>query len=63
MRRAIAASLLLSSVLSRVLELDGETFDKLLTEVVSPLWVDPILNRPTMFVCRSRTGQEDDLED
>jgi hypothetical protein len=39
-----------------------ETFNKVLTNPVHPLWVDPILDGPTMFVCRSRTGQEHDLE-
>ena len=39
-----------------------ETFDKVLTEPVSLLGVDPTLDRPAMITCRIRTGQENDLE-
>jgi hypothetical protein len=39
-----------------------EKLDKVLTEPVSPLRVDPTLDRPTMLTCRSRTGQKHDLE-
>ena len=40
-----------------------ETLDKVLTEPVCPLGVDPTLDRPAMLTCRRRTGQEHDLED
>jgi hypothetical protein len=40
-----------------------ETLDKVLTEPVSSLGVDPTLDRPAMITYRSRTGQEHDLED
>jgi hypothetical protein len=39
-----------------------ETLDKVLTESVSPLGVDPTLDRPAILTCRSRTGKEHDLE-
>ena len=39
-----------------------ETLEKVLTESVSLLQVDPTLDPPVMFTCRSRTGQEHDLE-
>jgi hypothetical protein len=42
--------------------LTHETFDKILTESVSPLWVDPILDWPGILVFRRRKGQEYDLE-
>ncbi len=47
----------------KVGECTHETLDKVLTESVSPLGVDPTLDRPGMFTCRKRTGQEHDLED
>ena len=39
-----------------------EALDKVLTEPVSLLREDPTLNPPAMLTCRSRTGQEHDLE-
>ena len=39
-----------------------ESLDKILTESVFPIRVDPILDRPGMPKCRSRTGQEHNLE-
>jgi hypothetical protein len=39
-----------------------ETLNKVLTEPVSPLGEDPILDRPDMLTYRSRTGQKHDLE-
>ena len=40
-----------------------EALDKILTESVSLLRVDATLDPPAMLTCRSRTGQEHDLED
>jgi hypothetical protein len=37
-----------------------EKLDKVLTEPVSPLGVDPTLDRPVMLTCRRRTGQDHD---
>ena len=39
-----------------------ESLDKVLTESVSLLRVDPTLNAPSMITFRSRTGQDHDLE-
>jgi hypothetical protein len=39
-----------------------ETLDKLLTESISSLLVDLILDRPPMIACWNRIGQEYGLE-
>jgi hypothetical protein len=39
-----------------------ETHDKVLTDPVSPLGVDPTLDRPGILTYRSRTGKKYDLE-
>ena len=40
-----------------------ETLDKVLTETVSSLRVDPLLDRAVVLTGRLRTGQEIDLQD